>query len=557
MQTYKEWQSATAALYEKSNLSGQQGLFSGVDVSPLSTEKKSPQKPPLKNSSNFLNILPFHVETVTPEFLQQKNSAVLIEGAWPEELDGTSATIFCKASPHVNSFKKALLKSDKYQSVDLGIDPYSLGLWKSVVFRSEKTPEQIRVALDKNSKSFRFGGQSYSLSGASEVQQLAILLASVMQLVDDYEGPMSLDEILKSYSLELSLTPNIFSSVAKINAMQLLTARLYEIIKWQGDLPPLYTTASLRFMSAREPWNNILRMTSVATSAAMAGAQGFFAMPYDLLSTKAKGYRTSRNIVEILQRESHLGRVQNPAWGSYSLRDLVEQYCEKAWTLFVEIQKKGGLFSTLQSGWLLSLIHEEGLQQETLFQKGQLGLVGSNRYPLMDSLSEKYTLPAQNKTFDIETFWEKSYSEEKAETRCEVARWIPKTLPSLFEKWQFRGDHLTANKGSRPQIMTLVEPGLEASKKFKLAQQTMALAGLKLRLAKPDEKKTDSIVAVVASDPDGEFAKTWRDRLEQVDCPLKLWVGEKAVEGFDDFIGKSSDKDDLFQKVFAQIEGGL
>ena len=52
--------------------------------------------------------------------------------------------------------------------------------------------------------------------------------------------------------------------------------------------------------------------------------------------------RIARNTQLLLLEESHLGRVLDPAAGSWFVEDLTEQLAEKAWEHFQQIEARGG-----------------------------------------------------------------------------------------------------------------------------------------------------------------------------------------------------------------------
>jgi methylmalonyl-CoA mutase len=61
----------------------------------------------------------------------------------------------------------------------------------------------------------------------------------------------------------------------------------------------------------------------------------------------------ARNTPIILDEESHLARVADPAAGSWFLDQLTRDVADAAWGFFQEIEAEGGLVATMKSGWLL------------------------------------------------------------------------------------------------------------------------------------------------------------------------------------------------------------
>ena len=550
MQDFSDWQAASAPLYEKNNLSQKHGLLGDFGVGPLGVPSKPSIEASLPPMALFQDIVAFSDETFTAEFIKQPGATAWLAEEWPEALNEYTLDVYFKASPKLTSFKKAILQSDKFASLNLGVDPYSLGLWKSTLFKSQIEAETLSLAFEKKARVFRLSTQPYSMAGASVIQQLAILLSSLVQLVENYRGQFEPSQVLSATSIELALHPHIFMGLSELQALRLLQDRLCEIYQCDVEIP-IYVAPAIRFYSAREPWNNILRLTTTSSVAQMGGAQGFVNPAYDMFSKKPVGGVTSRNIPQVLELESHLGRVSLPAQGSYTLQQQALAYCEKSWQLFQEIQKKEGFLTTLRSGWLHDLIGEEARQQETSFISGEMSIVGANQFPLLNPLSENFPFPKGEDCFNAETWWETQYSDEGCEHLCDVARLIPKSLPRLLEKWQFLGDELSSGKPQRVTVDAYIEPGLEKSEKLKMCKKILAAGGLQLRT--DTVEATHGVSLIVASDPDGDYAQKTINELQQGSGVLKLWAGERDLPGFDYFVGKTTDALSLYEKIYDQL----
>ncbi len=557
MTNFDQWQKATADLYKKQNLSNRHQMFSQFGIAPLSVEDTSREFIEYRTSGHvFQNVTPYVRDIMDESFLSTPGSAVFLDDEWPDTLDTKDTFIYLNASPIMTSLKKALLTEQRCQQLNLGIDPYSLGLWKSKLYKGDVNSETLNLVKNQGIHLFRLTGQPYAMAGASDIQQLAILLASAVQLVSDYEGQLDPSDIFKMLSFELALRPHVVGGVSSLRSLRILLSRLQEIYGTEAVEVPIYVTPSVRFLGSREPWNNILRMTAISATAKMSGANGFLSFPYDLFAKESfQGARTSRNISEVLELESFLGQVNDPWLGSYSATDLENQMLEKSWRFFQEIEKKDGLRSVLRSGWLLDQVEVDAELQKSLFDKGELILTGVNDYPLSQSLSKEYPLPEEEQCLSVEEWWVKQYSEADCETLCDVARFIPRTLATRFEKWQFRSDRLREKKGGEISVPVFIESGLREKKKHKELQQALSLVGLPIKLVESIEEFHSPVVAVVASDPDGDFTKKTLECFSKNKVPLKIWAGIKNVDGFDYSLNAQSDFNIIFEKIFLALEG--
>ena len=102
-------------------------------------------------------------------------------------------------------------------------------------------------------------------------------------------------------------------------------------------------------MTQRDPWVNMLRTTVAAFSAGVGGADTVRVLPFDAAIDGGYpgvagdfGRRIGRNAQLLLLEESHIGRVLDPAGGSWYVEDLTETLAGQAWSHFQAIESAGG-----------------------------------------------------------------------------------------------------------------------------------------------------------------------------------------------------------------------
>lgn len=556
MEPLSEWKLASKDLYQKQNLSGQHGFFSQIEMPPLSVADDE-ELVFLGDVKKFINIVPYHDELFTTEFIESGSCGAMLGDEWPPHLKKRDLFLYLLSSPSITSFKKALLTEADTPNLNLGLDPFGMGLWKSTLYKDNLPTDLFAQALSHNFELFRLTGQPYAMAGASDIQQLALFLSGVVQLINNYQGQQNPSDIFRSLSFEVPLKSHVFLSAAKVQALKILLQRLAEIYDLEDvKAPSIYAVPSVRFLSAREPWNNILRMTAMASAARMGGAHGFVAYPFDLFSKEHKdSCRISRNIDEILKRESHLGHVVNPLEGSYSFSALVEQLLEKSWQLFVEIENKEGLQSVLRSGWLLKQLQVEDEQQKELFITAKIKLTGSNDFPLFHSLSDQYPLVAETDCHDLESWWLRQYSEDGSQKLCDVARFVPCSLPRIYEKFQFMSDRLREQGTSKATLPVFVEETMLNSQKMQRCRRILSWAGLEAQVLTQPKELNRNVAIVVAADPDSDFSKTILNNLNKQNCHLKIWMGDKVVNGFDQKICINKSLPNLFESIYHELGG--
>jgi len=121
-------------------------------------------------------------------------------------------------------------------------------------------------------------------------------------------------------------------------------------------------------------------------SAILGGANTINNLPYDAVYHKSNtfGERISRNQLLILKNESYFNAVENPSDGAYFIEDTTQQLCDKALTLFKTIEQNGGFLDALKKGTIQKKIKESAAKEQSLFNTGELVLLGTNKHPNPD-----------------------------------------------------------------------------------------------------------------------------------------------------------------------------
>jgi methylmalonyl-CoA mutase len=102
-----------------------------------------------------------------------------------------------------------------------------------------------------------------------------------------------------------------------------------------------------------DPWVNLLRGTVACFAAGVGGADVITVAPYDIARDGVAGdlgRRMARNTQSLLVDESGIGRVADPAGGSFFVERLTDEMAHAAWAWFQEIERAGGMVAALEAG---------------------------------------------------------------------------------------------------------------------------------------------------------------------------------------------------------------
>ncbi len=220
-------------------------------------------------------------------------------------------------------------------------------------------------------------------AGAHSAQEIAYALsAGLAYLKALTAGGFSLREANEQLSFEFQTDAQFFLSIAKLRAARKAWARLTQV---SGDAcwMHLEVGTSARMMTVRDPWVNLLRTTVACFSAGIAGAESVSVRPYDMRSgyPSSLGHRIARKIQPVLQEESHLHRVADPAGGSYSFEAITEELALKAWTLFQQIEARGGIVTALREGWVQDQIEASWQARLKNIKRRKDPITGVSEFP--------------------------------------------------------------------------------------------------------------------------------------------------------------------------------
>lgn len=242
---------------------------------------------------------------------------------------------------------------------------------------AKSTPSSVRVALAD--------GRPYHDAGASEAQELACTASTLVAYLRALDaGGIAPAAALTRIGIALSADAQIFLTIAKLRAARRIVARIAEASGVHGAAPvEISVETSARMMARRDAYTNMLRTTIACAAAAMGGADAITVLPFTWALGRPDAFarRMARNTQIVLMDESSLGRVVDPAGGSWYVEQLTDALSAKAWTLFQEIEANGGMLSALQSGHVQAAIAKTASERARNLSTGREELIGVANFP--------------------------------------------------------------------------------------------------------------------------------------------------------------------------------
>jgi len=276
-------------------------------------------------------------------------------------------------------------------SLDLGLDPVGAmaavgrmsASWDAMAHRMGDTLNDL-TSRGVKGRAFLADGRVYHEAGASEAQELAAVLATGLAYLRGLEAHgHSLDTARDSLAFLLVADADEFLTVAKFRALRRLWARVEQACGLEPKPIRLHGETAWRMTTRRDPWVNMLRTTLATFSAGIGGADAMTVLPFTaaLGLPDAFARRIARNTQIILLDESNLARVADPAAGAGGFEALTDALCERAWGLFQEIEREGGILESLKRSALQERIATIRAQRHKAMATRKEPITGTSEFP--------------------------------------------------------------------------------------------------------------------------------------------------------------------------------
>ena len=138
---------------------------------------------------------------------------------------------------------------------------------------------------------------------------------------------LSIDEVLPRIQFTASIGPNYFFEIAKIRALRVLWTNLTAELGASKQLKCFIHCITALEYSEEKDFNNMLRATTQSMAAVLGGCDSLSVASFDGEDSEFS-LRIARNVQLILQGESYLDKIADPAGGSYYIESLTNQLVE-------------------------------------------------------------------------------------------------------------------------------------------------------------------------------------------------------------------------------------
>lgn len=436
----------------------------------------------------------------------------------------------------------------------LGVDP--LGTWArtggaSVLATGFAAAAELVTELTTTAPAARvvvIDGTVWHEAGASAGQELAWTAAAgaatVRALVD---AGVRLAPACAQLEFRFAATADQFAAIAKLRAARRVWARVTEL----AGLPPearsmfQHVVGSHSMLTRYDTWVNALRSTVACFAAGTGGADAVTINPHDVLRVEggtSLGRRVARNTQSVLQYESNLSRVVDPAGGSFYVESRTEDLAGAAWAELQRVEAAGGIADALTSGLVATALHETRTARTKRLATRRRPLTGVSEFPNIDEEPP----PPLDTTPTVEVIG------------TPFTPLSPHRLAADFERQRGRADAHAAVTGTRPSVYlaTLGAPAASTARAT-FAKNLFEAGGIRAVPGPPAGFTPSMSTLACLCSSDAVYAEQGQAAVQSLRHAgaTRIYVAGRNVEltGVDEEVGIGTDALDVLTRALDEL----
>ncbi len=225
-------------------------------------------------------------------------------------------------------------------------------------------------------------------AGSTAVQELAFTLADGIAYIQDavQRKKMDVDSFAPRLSFFFNSQIDFFEEIAKFRAARRMWAKIMRD-RFHAKNP---RSMWMRFhaqtagcsLSARQPYNNVVRVATEALAAVLGGAQSLHTNSLDevLALPSDSAVKIALRTQQIIAEETGVINSIDPLAGSYQVETMTNEIEEKAWEYIEKIDEMGGMLTAIEKGFPQTEIANAAYRFQLQFDRGDKVMVGVNKY---------------------------------------------------------------------------------------------------------------------------------------------------------------------------------
>ena len=233
-------------------------------------------------------------------------------------------------------------------------------------------------------------------AGANAVQELAFTFANAIEYVKTcLDRGMTVDSFAPRLSFFFACKNDFFEEIAKFRAARRIWAKImkdmFNAQAKESLMVRFHTQTSGESLTAKQPQNNIVRVTLQALAAALGGTQSLHTNSFDeaLCLPTEQAVKVALRTQQILAYESGIVKCVDPLGGSYFLEHLTDEIERRVDAEIKKIGDMGGALAAIEAGYMQDEIRRSAYDAKLLQDRGEKTVVGLNKFADEEALHFK------------------------------------------------------------------------------------------------------------------------------------------------------------------------
>ncbi|WP_419561939.1 methylmalonyl-CoA mutase family protein [Phascolarctobacterium faecium] len=259
------------------------------------------------------------------------------------------------------------------------LDEYYDEMAHSIAWAEKNAPQLKTVVINTD---------VYHNGGANDIQEVAYAMNAAVTYMRAMERRgIDVNIFCRHLRFHFSIGANFFMEIAKLRSLKMVWAQIVKNCGGDEEAQKinLYVSTSTFCQTKYDPYVNLLRAATQSFSAVVGGMDGMYVKPFDhcIRPSDVFSRRIARNIQIMEQHEFNFIQPIDPSGGSWYIEPLTEEFTEKTWAKFQEIESHGGLLAALESGKVQAAVKAILEERFKNLATRKDRAVGNNMYPNM------------------------------------------------------------------------------------------------------------------------------------------------------------------------------
>ncbi|WP_316746623.1 methylmalonyl-CoA mutase [Pedobacter gandavensis] len=246
-------------------------------------------------------------------------------------------------------------------------------------------------------------------AGSTAVQELAFTLANGKAYLNAaLEKGLDINIFAKRLSFFFNCHNNFFEEIAKFRAARRMWAKITKDLgatDEKAQMLRFHTQTGGSTLTAQQPLNNVIRVTSQAMAAVLGGTQSLHTNGYDealSLPTEAAA-KIALRTQQVIAFETGITDTVDPLAGSFFVENLTDEIETAAQVYIDKIDAMGGSVNAIENGYIQNEIGNAAYQYQLEIEDGSRVIVGVNKFTQeKEGINDVFTIDESIRTIQTD-----------------------------------------------------------------------------------------------------------------------------------------------------------